>query len=417
MKRKLAAASFVLGCTVIACQLVAGIDRVEKTDPALPEAGPDALADSAIADPCAHVRPPPKPLTDDAPNDKLPDIYLAMRHVDLAPSTTNTTAPGFDLDLSCTCDTRMGSAFMGGASCTTGAKPFCDFDGGVDNQIFNFARDYAGFIDVDQAANINGRIQEGRQTVILVIKEYNGRANDSAVAFGTFQSEGMLEGATCPGSVTTGGFTTPGWCGEDRWTASSASVDGTNGLFVPKSVGMGYVTNYQFVVELNNPAMVPFAGYRLALGSPVSSGRLVPLDSTLAPVDTSQGPALERIKYWRAENAVLSGRIPVSDLLAAVGTISTPGDSGPAKPPLCTTSTFPTVKAALCGQIDINATKSLDFVPGAKCDAISVGIGISADSVRVETIAPANVTTNECYPSPDGGGPIGVEGGVDYRCP
>ncbi len=423
MKRKLAVASLtlgVLGFTAIACQLVAGIDRVQKTDPEIPDTGPDTLAvDSAVPDPCAHVRPPGKPLVDDAPNDKLPDIYLAMHHVDLAPSLTNTTAPGFDLDQSCTCDTRRGSAFDGAASCTTGAKPFCDFDGGVDNQLFSFARDYAGFIDVDQAANINGRITAGHQTVILVIKDYNGRANDSTVSFGTFSSDGMLEGATCPGSVTGGdGYTTPGWCGEDKWTASSTTVDGTNGRFIPKSVGSGYVTNYQFVVELNNPATVPFAGYRLAIGSPISSGRLVPLDAMLNPVDTSVGPALDKIKYWRVEKAVLSGRIPVTDLLAAVGTIVTSAnDGGATKPPLCTTPTFAQVKGALCGQVDISASKSLDFIPGAKCDAISVGIGLSADSVRVQTVAPATVTTNECYPSPDGGGPTSAPPGVTYQCP
>ncbi len=298
-------------------------------------------------------------------------------------------------------------------------KPFCDFDGGIDNQIFSFARDYAGFINVDQAANINGRIDAGHQTVILVIKEYNGRANDSEVSFGTFGSEGMLEGPTCPGSVTdSDGFTSPGWCGEDKWTASSSSVDGTNGQFVPRSVGTGYVTNYQFVVELNNPATVPFASYRLAIGSPISSGHLVPLDAMSMPIDTSAGPALDRVKYWRMEKAVLAGRIPVSDLLAAVGTIVTSsGDAGPTKAPLCTTSTFTQVKGALCGQIDSNASQSLDFIPNAKCDAISVGIGMTADSVRVQTIAPAATTTNECYPSPDGGIPMAGPPGVDYRCP
>lgn len=419
MKRKVAVAGMVLGCAVIACQVVAGIERVDKTDPAVVDAGPDAPPDSAIADPCAHVRPAPKPLVDDAPNDKLPDIYLALRHVDLAPSATNVVAPGFDLDQSCTCDTRRGTAFDGGASCTTGAKPFCDFDGGVDNQMFNFARDYAAFVDVDQAANINGRIDTGHQTIILVIKEYNGRANDSAVSFGTFSSEGMLEGPTCPGStMAADGFSNPGWCGEDKWTASSTTVDGTTGLFVPKSIGTGYVTNYQFVVELNNPATVPFAGYRLGLGSPISSGHLVPLDATLTPIDTSAGPALDRIKYWRIEKAVISGRIPVSDLLAAVGTIQTStGDSGPTKPPLCTTPLYAQVKGALCGQIDINQSKALDFIPNAKCDAISVGIGMTADSVRVQTVAPAPVTTNECYPSPDGGGPMAGPPGVDYHCP
>lgn len=420
MRRTLAVSAVGLGCTILACQVVAGIERVDKTDPAVVDAGPDVVVvDSAIPDPCAHVRPVPKPTVDDAPNDKVPDIYLAIRHVELAPSQTNMVAPGFDLDQSCTCDTRPGSAFDGGPSCSTGTKPFCDADGGIDNQMFDFARDYAAFVDVDQAANINGRIDAGHQTIILVIKDYNGRANDSTVSFGTFASEGMREGPSCPGSTTdSDGYTTPGWCGEDKWTASASTVDGTNGLIVPRSVGVGYVTNYQFVVELNNPATVPFAAYRLGIGSPITSGHLVPLDAMQMPVDTSAGPALDRIKYWRVEKAVLSGRIPVSDLLAAVGTITTSTvDGGPTKPPLCTTSTFAKVKTALCGQIDINQSKSLDFIPNAACDAISIGIGLSADAVRVDTIAPSSATTNECYPSPDGGGPMAGPPGVTYQCP
>ena len=420
MKRRVGLVAFLLGGTVIACQVIAGIERVDKTDPEIVDSGSDVVAaDSAIPDPCAHVRPPPKPLVDDAPNDKLPDIYLALRHVDLAPSTVNVVAPGFDLDQSCTCDTRRGSAFDGAPSCVTGMKPFCDADGGVDNQIFNFARDYAAFIDVDQAANINGTIASGHQTVILVIKDYNGRANDSAVSFGTFSTEGMRQGPSCPGSTTDSeGFSSPGWCGEDKWTASSTSVDGINGLFVPKSIGTGYVSNYEFVVELNNPAAVPFAGYRLPLGSPVSAGHLVPLDAMLNPIDTSAGPALDRIKYWRVDKAVIAGRIPMTELLAAVGTIITPAaEGGAAKPPLCTTALFAQVKSALCSQIDINQNKSLDFIPNATCDAISIGIGITADSVRVDTIAPATPTSNVCYPSPDGGVPQAGPPGVTYQCP
>ena len=94
----------------------------------------------------------------------------------------------------------------------------------------------------------------------------------------------------------------------------------------------GYVIDYQFVVELNSPAGVPFGGYRLTLGSPVSSGRLVPLDANLMPLDTSQGPALDRIKYWRVERLGPRRTHPGSELLAAFGTVNTPGDAGGWRP-------------------------------------------------------------------------------------
>jgi hypothetical protein len=374
--------------------------------------------DAAIPDPCNHVRPLPRTGKDDAPNDSLEDIYLALRHVTLVPPSGGATI-GFDLDRACTCDTRAGTAFDGGASCVTSKAVVCDSDGGIDNQTSNALGTYAGLVDIDKAANINGRIDNGVQTSILVISNYNGRANDSAVTFGVFTSEGMQKvPPACPGSTTgADGISTPGWCGEDDWTASESTVIEGGGKFVPKSVGSGYVTNYHFVVELDNPASIPFGGYRLTLGSPISSGRLVPLDANFMPIDTSQGPALDRIKYWSVEDAVLGGRIPASELLAAMGTVASLGNDGGTRPPLCTTPEFFLLKSQVCNDLDISATKAHDFVPDARCDALSVAIGLTAASVRVTTVAPAQATTNVCYPTADGGGPTAGPAGVDYRCP
>ncbi|MDB4937436.1 MAG: hypothetical protein JWP87_4408 [Labilithrix sp.] len=410
------AAAFALGAVVVACQIVAGIERVEKVDPA-PEpvdAGVDVL-EAGVVDPCSHVRPPARPLTDDAVNEQLEPFYLALHTLTLVPPPP-APVPGFDLDLACTCDTRPGTAYDGGASCVSGAKPYCDFDGGVDNQVVSFLKDYSAFIDLDTAVNVNGRIATGKQNAIVVVSRYNGRANDSEVAFGLFTSEGMKEGATCPGSTTDSeNFTSPGWCGEDKWTASRSTVEGDTGKFFPKAIGTGYVGNYRFVVELNNPAIVPFGTYRLTIGSPIWTGRLVPLDDKLVPIDTSAGPGLDRIKYWRLEDAVLAGRIPAAELLAAVGTVDTPGDADGG--PLCTSALFPTVKSSICDHIDINATKALDFIPDARCDALSVAISLTADSVRVVTVVAATPATNECYPTDDGGAPTAGPPGVDYRCP
>jgi len=415
-RRRLAVLAFSLGTTALACQLVAGIERVDKLDPPPPEAGPDLYV-PPVVDPCNHVRPPARPTSDDAPGESLSPIYLALREVTLSP-TTDAGAIGFDLDNSCTCDTRPGTSFDGGESCVSSRAAQCDSDGGIDNQAGLAIASYATFIDIDKAATVNTRIAEGRQTSIVVLTRYNGRANDSEVGFGLFTSEGMREGINCPGSTTdVNGFTTPGWCGEDKWTASESTVTGKDGNFVPRSAGTGYVTNYQFVVELNSPGSLPFGAYHLTLGSPVSSGRLVPLDANLKPVDTSKGPGLELIKHWRIEDAVIGGRIPASELLAAAGTLFTPGDSGAGpKPPLCASPLFDVLKTQICDQIDISASKAFDFIPNAKCDSLSMAIGLTAGSVRVGKVVPPEVTTNVCYPSADGGGPVAGPAGVDYQC-
>lgn len=420
MKRRLAAGAFALGASAFACQIVAGIERVDKIDP--PDAGLDASPTSDAApppDPCRHVTPPPPPLVDDAPNDRLDDVYLALRTITMSPPGGE--VPGFDLDLGCTCDPRPDTAFLGRPSCSAEnpeARPHCDLDGGIDNQLALVLKDYASFIDIDQTATVNDRAQRGRSTAIVVITKYNGRANDKEVGFGLFTSAGMREPSPCPGSVPLDGFYTPGWCGKDPWTASSTSVTVTGSSFIPNTVGTGYVTDYRFVTTFNGVATIPFAGYDLAVGSPVSSGRLVPLDDNQQPLDTTQNPSPDRIKFWRIEEATLSGRIPVSDLLAALGTIDVSDqDAGSTPLPLCNSPVFATVKASLCSQLDVTSTSALDFAEGARCDAVSVGVSIRAESCEARGVVAPEDAGNDCYPIADGGGPIKGPPNVDYRCP
>jgi hypothetical protein len=420
MRRRLFVVLAALGATVVACQLVAGIERVDKAEPPPPEAGPDlSIPDTSIPDPCDHVRPPSRTNKDDAPNDSVPDLLLALRTVTILPPGGKTL--GFDLDNSCTCDERPGTRNEGGASCETSRKVVCDADGGVDNQAASTIAVYSGFLDIDKAANINNRIAVGQQTAILVLSEYNGLANDNHVTFGLFTSEGMREPPGCPGSVTDpSGISTPTWCGEDNWTATSTTAQINNGKVVPQSAGSGYVTEYQFVIdEYRGAASIPFGAYKLSLGSPVAAGRLVPLDGNLNPVDTSQPDVVARTKYWRVDDGVLSGRIRASDVLAAFGTVNTPGDAGGApKPPLCTDKVFfPVLKDQLCGAIDISSSKDFDFVAKARCDAVSVAIGLTAGSVRVTTSMPPADAGNVCYPIADGAAPTAGPPGVDYVCP
>src|SRR3954470_21935545 len=188
MRRRALFVAAVLGIAGVACQVVAGISRVEQTDPppdSAPEAAPEA---GPPPDPCAHVLPPAMPETDDDPNTSIDEFYLALRSVTLVAPVGQTI--GFDLDGVCSCDDRAQAARDGGQSCQT-PKKFCDADGGVDNQMATFASDFGPLIDIDKAANVNARIQRGQQTSLIVISKYNGRANDREVAFGLFTSDGI----------------------------------------------------------------------------------------------------------------------------------------------------------------------------------------------------------------------------------
>jgi hypothetical protein len=417
MKRRALFVVLVLGIAGVACQVVAGISRVEQVDPT-----PDGTAEGGgeagpPPDPCVHDVPPSMPENDDDPNTSIDEFYIALRSVTLVAPVGQTL--GFDLDGVCSCDDRAATARDGGQSCQ-GTKKFCDADGGIDNQVATFATDFAPLIDIDKAANVNARIQHGQQTSLIVISKYNGRANDREVAFGLFTSEGIPANQAmpgCPDAGSEGAFLYPGWCGKDKWTVSASTIVQLGGKFTPKAVGTGYVSNYRFVVRFTGVASVPFAGYRLSIGSPVSSGRLVPLDGNLQPLDTSAGaPPKDKIAFWRLDEGILAGRIPVTELLAAVGTVNAPGGDGGPGAHLCSSPTFAAVKSEVCGRQDINSTLNLDFATGARCDALSSAIGLTGGPAQVDAIVNAPVDTNDCYPNEDGGGPVGYPA-VTYRCP
>ncbi|MBC7052053.1 hypothetical protein G6O46_23890, partial [Salmonella enterica subsp. enterica serovar Enteritidis] len=103
------------------------------------------------------------------------------------------------------------------------------------------------------------------------------------------------------------------------------------------------------------------------------------------------------IKHWRIEDSLLGGRVPIAGLLAAMGTVTTPGkDAGGPSLPLCKSNQFPLVKAQACDLIDISSAAALDFSPGVVCDAVSVAVVMRADEAKVGAIVPAPDAGNDC---------------------
>jgi hypothetical protein len=417
MIRRIAVLASLFASAALACQIVAGIERVEKVDPT-PEAGPPEV-EPPPPDPCDHVFAPRAPESDD-PGEDLPDFILAVRTFSLYQSDGG-PSPGFDLDGVCTCDERPGSVEGGASSCVRPGKA-CDLDGGVDNNGAQLIASLAALPGVDDSVNVTNRIKNGRQTLLLVISRYNGKANDKEVKLGLVPSDGIRDdaGVRCPGSVQdpVGGHWSPTWCGTDPWSIVTDTVvvepQATLG-FQPIATGTGYVADYKVIVRVEfGTTTVPFGAGGLEMGSPEAVIDLVPLDENLQPRDKSRPPTPLERRLWRVPKGVLAGRLPAPSLLAAAGTIPTPGTMG--RDHLCTSFLFSELKKTICDGLDIARTRSFDFAPNRACDALSMAVGFTADpAVWSRQFYREPDPGNECTPGSDGR-PVDAGGNVVYRC-
>lgn len=413
MKRRLLFVAMVAGSLAVACQLIVGIERTDKADRP-PEAGaPDTATPPGIPDPCAHVRIPGPPENDDDITGALPPFVIAIRKFEV-PGAGEPV--GFDLDGVCTGDNRPGAAFDGGATCKAALK-LDDLDGGIDNQLGNVI---GGF---DLAGGAGARIDDGHQTGLLRITRYNGKRNDKSVEIELFTSEGVREPSPCPGvdaGMTGDGTYRPGWCGDDKWSVSASTVEGSGDRFLAKARGTGYVTDWTLVVQVDGESRLPFAGYDLRVGSPVLVGKLVAIDKTNEPRD-AEAPTADPdiLRRWRLDTATFSGRVPARDMLAVIGIIQSPvqlpKEAG-AKTYVCEVpALFNLAIGNVCNARDIASSFRLDRDPNAACDAVSLALRAQYLPVLTGTVTPTGIEENQCYPD-GGGGTIGVPG-VIYDCP
>lgn len=418
MKRRLFFAATMIGSLALACQLIVGIERTDKAERP-PEASVPDTTPPVIPDPCAHVVVPPPPDVDDDITGQLPPFAVGLRAFEV-PGAGEPI--GFDLDGRCTCDPRPGAAFDGGPSCNA-PLPNCDLDGGIDNQMGTVV---GGNFQLAEAAN--KRINDGQQTGLLRISGYNGRANDKSVFVELFSSEGVRvpspcdAGADASPDASTGVDTfRPGWCGEDTWTVSQATVEGEGTGFRAKANGTGYVTNWQLVVKVDGETRLPFTGYDLRVGSPLTVGTLVAVDKNLEPRDAAaptNDPEIQRL--WRVQNGTFAGRVPSNDLLAVIGIIQSPFQlpkPNGEKTYVCEVPAIFTIAVSnVCNARDVASSFRLDGDPNARCDAVSLALRASYVPVRLGAIAQTPIMTNQCYPN-GSSGTIGNVPNVSYDCP
>jgi hypothetical protein len=358
------------GAGIAACQLVLGIDRVDK-----PFDFGDGGADSSTPDLCAHTAPPPMPETDDDPNFELAPFLLAVRRLDVS----DAGGTGFDLDRVCTCDHRPGAAYDGGGSCRGGGGSSCDDDGGVDNAaLANILKSFEVFQSFDQTLDVNDKIAGGNTTILLLISGYNGRANDKDISVALILSEGIRDNKGCDAGANPKypGLFLPGWCGNDIWTVDRDLVYQDAPPYQPVLATSGYVNQHRLVSSGENRVYkMLFASASIDLGSPIAVGTLTPLNDDLTPRDPNSPPRGTTDRLFSMEDGVFAGRLLERSLLEFAGSFPLPGT-----PPtyVCTSSFFTEMKSQLCAARDIAASKSLDFDPKTPCSALSLAYRFSA---------------------------------------
>lgn len=428
MRRRLAALAFALAGAGLACQIVAGIERVEKVPPA-PDSTPPEDVTPPATDPCSHHAPPGAPVKTGAPgeDDELPPFIVAVHTLNLVPEA-GAPVPGFDLDNVCTCETRTPTAGEGGTTCRLNPKTMgCDDDGGIDNAGAHLFDEYKQVINIDDSANVNDEIGNGFKTLLIQIAGYNGQLNDPSINVGVFPSDGLTEKPpskpSCDASMpTTRGdrpdatFWTPVYCGDDKWSVVKETAIGTNRPLVPVRTGSGWVKDGVLVVSVNDSLQVPFFNSVVSLVTARMVAKLVPLDVNLKPRDPKVPPKDAEKRLWELREGVLAGRIPARDILAAAGSLDDPLDKQSGKH-LCSTPLFLTAQTAICSYLDISSNPQRDLNLSFGCDALSSAFGFAAfPALDGELVPKQDSVLNECAIG-EGDRPVDAGNGVVYACP
>jgi hypothetical protein len=292
-------------------------------------------------------RPPPRPTRDD-PGESISAFTLAFDQ--LAVANTGPGATGYDLDGQNTCN--------GGApSCTRSAA--CDGPQGIDNAL---APLFSTFSAIAGPSGLNADpgspLRRGRATLLLRIRDWNGKANDTSVTVGLFYSFGT-DGSQDAGTAfwnEDAGTLAPKGDGTDVWTYDPTSLFGGQPRIVDPTA---YVSNNTLVVSLPNFAVV-LGSMRLTMQDGILTGRLASFPQTGG---------------HRIVEGVLQGRQQLEDALTELQVFRSP------LPPfeyLCRDSaTYGAIREQLCKGADLRVNPKEDGT-GLPCNALSQAYTFSA---------------------------------------
>ncbi len=341
--------------------------------------GQDARQMEAAPSPCPETFPPAPPAMDDPSDAGDQSFIVALHTIDVGFSDAGTSKLGYDLDKVWTgCnggevrDEQRGPGVV--QACRWSARRTPDDNGGRDDYasvkllLALAAFDPAQF----NATTVSQRLEVGTYSVLLQVLHYNGTPNDTSVSVGLYASSGVEGDAGAK------------WNGNDSWAIDDSFVVNDAGPILPNHFDANaYVSNGTLVMQVNFPLSIgatATGSFTISLAAGLITGQVVPSNGTYA-----------------FANGLITGRWNVSDMLAAFQDITVSSAS------VCPGSTYyELLKGEACQYADIMTDPTQDQT-GLTCDALSLGIGFTADPALLGSIVATPVHISNCYP--DGGAP------------
>lgn len=354
------ATAVILGSAAFACQIVAGIERVQKAEP---RPGSDG---AAPLDPCKHAVAPELPPVDDDREKVEPPFYLAFRSMRIVDGAT-----GLDLDGVCTCFSGGDTAFDAGSTCKPRVQGTdCDGDGGIDNKFGELYVSMGPLLGASPDGTLGDNpIRRGFGTVLLAVIGWNGLPNDRDVDVGLLVSNGIYDPGGCNSPDAGSSQFPPQWCGRDRWSRPRGSTSPQAGAILPTVTAKAWVSGGVLSYRQQISVALTFDRIPLTISAPVIAGRLERNERGLRQI-----------------RGVMSGRLNANDALRSIGQVNQGINEESGAPengePLCKQASFAALRSLVCDAVDISSTESFDRTPG-DCDAMSLAIEFVAEEAAL----------------------------------
>jgi hypothetical protein len=325
-------------------------------------------------------------------------IVVAVHTINLGDN--GGTPPGYDLDNTCTCIKGGGESCVGRS---TNAATYCDAPGGIDDQTLLLVELIQTAIGAGSFGSVffSQAAGEGHWSLLIEITGYNGEANDPEVQVAIYPS---------PGYVPSDAGVPPQWDGTDAWRISSTSLvtndGGTGDLGLDGgTVGDGgivaryqatgaYVSNGTLVASIPQSELIFQGGsssvFQLELSDGVLTGKLVVHSTPLG-------------EQWSLTNGIIAARWALTDIFDDLASYRDENGA-----PICTNQVaYDVAKSTICNDADILVNAAAP--KSDACDALSFGLGFTADPATLGPIVDAGAT-------PEGGCPPGESPAGD-TCP
>jgi hypothetical protein len=377
VKRALPAlALLAIGAPLAAsCQIVAGLswsladagaDAAAGTDAG---PGPDAAFGDGGTGPCpGRATYPDPPVGADGPS--LSPLVFALHSIDLGDQDTT---PGYDLDNVCTCLDDAGPSCAGAS---TQVSTYCDLPSGPGNEgIDAQAAKFFELIELPVGASIFGssvfsqQADSGAWSLLVQLDGWSGLPDDPAVGVALFPSPGLGK--------------QPAWDGTDGWPVSAASV-GDAGVSTPRFVSNGaYVSGGTLVAALPTVALTLQGGGMCTITLYLTAGVLT-------------GQLLQSSGQWHLKSGILAARWALADVFKSLSSYRDNNGT-----PVCTNQapTYDFAKQAICQDADILVDGTQPR--SAPCDALSIGLGFTADPALLGPVVPPEAPTAGCPAATD----------------